>query len=95
MLSPHYPSLAGNIVTVPAAGELVINTGLRELQTFVASIKLADPAANEEAVLSWYIPAGDELNAHRHVVVRIEKGGSGSGTIGDTATDIGWFALGK
>jgi len=91
-LSFHYPQLAGNIVTVPSTGELTVDTGLRFLQTFVATIQSSNLGANEESLISWY-PVNDGAPT-RKVVIRIEKGGTSHGDIGDTAIAASWFALG-
>lgn len=88
-LSKVYPVLAGQY-SVPVTGELVIDTGLKELRTFQASLQ-SDVVANEESTVSWEIY---DTSTSVKVKVKTWKGGTAHGTAGDNEVLVSWFALG-
>lgn len=90
-LSTHLPQVSGDIVNV--LGTLDVDTGLRDLQT--ASVNLMGAlVANEEATVTWEkLPLVD--GATQMIRIRVYKGGTGSGTLGDTSMPVSWSALGR
>jgi len=88
-LSTHLPEVAGEFVYV--TGETVIQTGLRNIQAAVASFAVDDFTADEESKISCHVYAADPTK----IVVRVEKGGSNEGTLGDNSVLISWMAFGK
>ena len=90
--SRHMPEFAGNIESV--TGELVVESGLREIQTVTLNIVTSNFVANEESKVSWY---QDETIAERRgaFIIRVEKGGSNDGVVGDSPVQISWMALGR
>lgn len=85
--SKHLPEVAGAIETV--TGDLYIETGLRNIQTFVAS--LAQPiVAGDEALVSWEFP--DEEAFPGRVLLHVYKTTFAAGT---NPAKVSWFALGR
>ena len=93
-LSTHIPEFAG--ATEEVTGELVVDTGLREIQSLTVTIKAQNLVPDEEQFVTWYrlnevesgAPAGE-------VVIRVEKGGVNSGTLGDSVISVSWMAMGE
>ncbi len=90
-LSTHVPRLAGRTETVPAAtGTLIVDTGLRDLQTLVCS--LAEDSVGTAATTSWELVT-QTAGATRKVTLKTwDEDGS---TAGSTAALVSWVALGK
>lgn len=91
-VSPHTPILAGGIEAV--TGTLEVDTGLRDLQSFAASLAADAMTANEEATVSWKVTSAADA-ASVKVTLYVWKGGTGSGSAGDSAVDVSWIALGE
>jgi hypothetical protein len=90
MKSSHIPELAGAIETI--TGEIVVDTGLRDIQTFVATFKSTNFVPDQESLLSWYpLPNGQP----GQMVIRVEKGGVNHGLIGTNPVNVSWMALGR
>lgn len=89
-LSTHLPQVSGGIVTVPAAsGTLIVDTGLRNLQTFVCT--LAEDADAAVAGVTWETVA--QTDGTKKVTIKTwEDDGT---TAGSGAHLVSWFALGK
>ena len=90
-LSTHLPQVSGAIESV--LGTLDVDTGIRDVQT--AGVNLMGAlVANEESTVTWEkLPLVD--GATQMIRIRVYKGGTGSGTLGDTAMPVSWFALGR
>ena len=88
--STHLPGIAGALERV--TGEIVVNTGLRSIRTFVATFQTQNFIPGEESILSWYFP--DPLAEPGKVVIRVEKGGANHGLLGDSEVVVSWLALG-
>lgn len=88
-LSPHIPGLSGGLEKVTA--ELVVETGLRDIQTVIATLNESNIVPDEEATVSWYPLSGSTSK----IVLRVEKGGANSGTLGDSEVTVSWLALGR
>lgn len=89
-LSKHIPEVAGSVGDlVPAAGTLIIDTGLRELIGF--SCSLAEDAASTAASVSWelvaLVPGGTQK-----VTLKLWESDA---TVGTTAAKVSWTALGN
>lgn len=84
--STHIPEVAHGIAAV--TGTLIVETDLRDIQTAVATLKATAIAANEEshAIVTW---SGSKLT------IKVYKGGTASGTIGDSAVNVCWMAIGQ
>jgi hypothetical protein len=92
-LSRHLPQVAGAEVTVPATGVLVVDTELRSLRSITATLSAAAIVANEESLIA--IEKNPvEPGCSQKVTVRVYKGGTGHGTLADTATKVFLLALG-
>ena len=91
MLSTHIPGLAGDVVAV--TGTLIVDTGLRNMQSCCANLQAAAMTANEEATVSW-----EELPQLPGSTVKVKlyvwKGGTASGSAGDSAVNVSWIAMG-
>ncbi len=88
-LSTHLPHVSGAIVTVPSGGSLIVDTGLRNLQTFVCS--LAEDADAAVAGVSW--ERVTQIDGTQKVTIKTwEDDGT---TTGSGAHLISWLALGK
>jgi len=91
-LSNHIPGVAGATESITAS--LVVNTGLQRLQSFVPSIQASAMSANEEATVSWEEQArvaGEPVK----VKIFVWKGGTASGSAGDSAVNVSWIAIGE
>jgi hypothetical protein len=89
--STHLPEVSGDIESV--TGTLTVETHLRSIQAISATL-LTDVAANEEAHVTAELvepPAGGTYKA----ILKVWKGGTASGTAGDSAVSVSWLAIGK
>lgn len=90
MKSPHLPEVAGATETI--TGEIIVDTGLREIQSFVATFQTTNFVPDEESLLSWYpLPGGTPAQ----MVIRVEKGGVNHGLLGTNPIKVSWLALGR
>ncbi len=89
-LSTHLPETAGAIESV--TGEKVIDTGLRDLQTFQATPAVANFVPDAEQNVTWYFT---NPPSRRLVTLRVEKGGINDGNLGTNPFDVSWMAIGK
>lgn len=91
-LSKHIPGMSGGKVSV--TGTLTVDTGLRNIRSAVACLG-TDAVANEEATVTVKRVAqvrGEPGNAK--IILKVWKGGTASGTAGDSAVDVEWLAIG-
>jgi hypothetical protein len=88
-VSTHLPEFAGELILM--TGETVVASGLREIQSASATLALSDFTANEESKVSIRIDSSDQTK----LIIRVEKGGSNEGTLGDNEVPVFWMALGK
>ncbi len=89
-LSTHIPQMSGAISTVGSGGTLIVDTGLRDLQTLDCS--LAQDSAANAASASWELVT-QVAGTTRKVTLKTWKG-DGS-TAGSVAAKVSWIALGK
>jgi len=90
-LSTHLPQVAGDLdAAIPAAGSLIIDTGLRELLGFSCSLS-SDAVANA-ASASWelvaLVPGGTQK-------VTLKAWKADGATAASVATTMGWTAIGN
>jgi len=90
MKSTHIPEFAGDITEVPAAGSVVVDSGLREVQA--ATCSLAQDSVATAAAAS--IEVGSP-RAGSTVLLTIKTWAADGATAGSTAANVGWMALGK
>ncbi len=92
MLSKHLPEVAGG--TVAVTGSLVVDTGLRDLQSFSATIQ-GVVVLNEESLVTYELV--DQIpGTTRQVTIRVYKAGPiGHGSVGDSAMNVTWMAIGN
>lgn len=89
--STHLPRLVGGIVTVPAAtGTLIVDTGLRDLQTLVCA--LAQNSVGTAATTSWELVTQIAGTTRKVTLKTWDEDGA---TAGSTAARVTWIALGK
>lgn len=88
MRSTHIPEYAGDVVWV--TGSLVVDTGLREVQSFSASLATQATATEAivDAVLGEIIPGGTQK-------LTLEVFAVDGVTPGAAAVKVSWMALGK
>jgi hypothetical protein len=88
--STHLPEVSGGVTAVGTTGIAIVDTGLREIQAVSAMLKANSITANEEShvIANW-------TEGSPKVTFKVYKGGTGSGTIGDSAVNIVWMAFGK
>jgi len=91
-LSPIIPGVSGGIE--PVIGEAIMDTGLRDVQSFVATFQMSNFVAHQESKLSWYFLPKDARTTQR-VVLRVEKGGSNEGLLGTNEVQVSWIAIGE
>lgn len=90
-LSTHLPRLVGAVATVPAAsGTLIVDTGLRDLQTLVCT--LAQDAVGTAATVSWELVTQVAGTTRKVTLKTWDEDGA---TAGSTAARVTWIALGK
>jgi len=87
--SPHLPNVSGNFETV--IGELVVDTELRNIRSFVATFVASNFAADQESKISWYTLPNMQPGK---MIIRIEKGGVNDGMLGTNPVRVSWLALG-
>jgi hypothetical protein len=90
MKSTHLPETAGNVVDV--TGELEIDTGLRDVQSFTVSPAVANFVPDQEQNVSWYF---SRPPSRRWVTIRVEKGGINDGNLGTNPFSVSWQAFGR
>lgn len=84
----HLPEVAGGIATV--TGSLIVDTGLRKLQSAVATLG-ADSTATDSIVtmtLETLVPGGTQK-------INIKVWAVDGTTAGVTATPVHWLAVGE
>lgn len=87
-MSTHLPEVSGGIETV--TGSAVIDTGLRKVQSIVATLGAAAVATDATvAVTLVEPPAGGKYKATLYVV------NADGVTLGVTATPVHWLAIGE
>lgn len=91
-VSPHFPILAGGVESVTGSKE--VDTGLREIQSFTASLNASALTANEEGLVTWAVTSAEGASTVK-VTLYVWKGGTGHATAGDSAVNVSWTALGK
>jgi len=89
-INTHMPEFAQGVAALPAACVLVVDTGLRYLKSAVVAMKRDTITANEEshAIVNW-------VGGSSKITIKVYKGGTASGTIGDTACNVAWMAVGE
>jgi hypothetical protein len=85
----HMPEVAAGVVEVN--GESVVETGLRNVASVVLTYNETNFVPNEEGLLSWYHLTPNSSK----IVIRTEKTGTGSGTLGDTPMSVSFIAIGN
>lgn len=88
MKSTHIPEFAGDVVEV--TGTLIVDTGLREVQAFSATLATQSTAtaAIVDAVLGAVKPGGTQS-------ITLEVFAADGATPGAAAVKVSWMALGK
>jgi len=87
--STHMPNVSGN--TEMVTGEIVVDTELRSIRSFVATFVTSNFAADQESKLSWYqLPN----MAPGKMIIRVEKSGSNEGLLGTNPIQVNWIAIG-
>jgi hypothetical protein len=86
--STHIPEVAGGVVAV--TGSLVIDTQLREVQSFAVS--LATQASATEAIVNGVL---GEIVAGSSQKLTIEVFAADGATPGASAVNVAWSAFGK
>jgi hypothetical protein len=90
-LSTHLPYVSGAVATVPAAtGTLVVDTGMRDLQSLVCS--MAQDAVGTAATCSWELVTQSPGTTRKVTLKTWDEDGV---TAGSTAAFVTWIALGK
>jgi hypothetical protein len=84
--SSHQPNEWVGELTI--TGEAVVRTDLSRIKHVSLSFKLDNFSPNEESKLSWY-PYAPEIGAF---VIRVEKGGSNEGSLGDNPVVVSYRA---
>lgn len=89
-LSTHLSQVAGAIETVPSSGTLIVDTGLRNLQSLVCT--LAQNAVSTAATTSW-----EEVTqaAGTTKKVTLKTWDEDGVTAGTTAAKVSWIAVGE
>ena len=87
--STHLPHVSGGIQAVPSTGSVVIDTGLRNVQGFSAT--LAQDAVATAASVSFELADAEA----GHVKATLKTWAADGATAGSTAANVGWIALGK
>lgn len=90
MKSTHIPEFAGDEVTVPTAGSLVVDSGIREIQSATATLS-QDAVANAASVS---IEVGDAPAGGNHPLT-IKTWKADGATAGSVTAKVMWMALGK
>lgn len=90
MKSSHIPEFAGDVVTVPATGSVIVETQLRAIQAATAT--LAQDAVATAASVS--VEIGDPPQGGNQQLT-IKTWAADGATAGSTAAKVAWTALGK
>jgi len=88
--STHLPEVAGDIALVPATGVLIVDTGLRSVQSF--TVTLAQAAAADAASVAGIL--GDPLSGG-NTKLTINTVKADGVTLGSVAAKVAWLAIGK
>lgn len=88
MKSTHIPEYAGDMVDV--TGSLIVDTGLREVQSF--SVTLAAQASATEAIVDGVLGAIEPGGTQKLTLEVFAEDGA---TPGASAVKVAWMALGK
>lgn len=86
-----YPAQAGGIVTVPSAGSIVVDTGIRDLDYAVVSLAQDSAATAAGVSFSRVARAAGDLTAK----ITIKTWNADGATAGSTAAVVNWAAFGK
>ena len=89
-LSTHIPGVAGDEITV--TGDARVDTGLARITTVVTGLNESNIVPDEEASVSWY---QRDVDPPGTIILRVEKGGANSGTLGDSPVQVSFIALGE
>ena len=84
----HLPEMAGDIVAV--TGDLVVDTGLRKLQSFSAT--LAQTSTATESIVDAVL---QELEAGGTYKLKLEVFAPDGVTPGASAANVAWTAIGE
>lgn len=86
-----YPAMAGGEVTVPAAGSITVDTGVRDLA--YANVALAQDSVATAAGVSWSRVA--RVKGDLTAKILIKTWAADGATAGSTAALVSWSAFGK
>jgi len=89
-INTHMPEFAQGVAALPNACVLVVDTGLRNLKSAAVSMKRDTITANEESHAIVNFTEGSPK-----ITIKVYKGGTASGTIGDSACNVAWMAVGE
>ena len=88
--STHLPEVSGDVALVPSTGILIVDTGLRSVQSF--SVTLAQAAAADAASVAGIL--GDPLpGGNTKLTINTVK--ADGVTLGSVIAKAAWFAIGK
>jgi len=87
--STHLPEVAGDIVLVPSTGVLVVDTGLRSVQSF--QVTLAQAAVADAASVAGVL--SDPAGGSTKLTINVVK--ADGVTLGSVVAKVAWVALGK
>jgi len=90
MKSTHIPGMAGDVVTVPNSGSVVVETELRKIQSATAT--LAEDAVATAASVS--VEFGDPPEGGNQKLT-IKTWAADGATAGSTAAKVSWIAMGE
>ena len=88
-LSTHIPQFSGTTSAVGSGGTLIVDTGLRNLQSF--SCSLAQDAGANASSVSWELVT-QVAGTTRKVTLKTWK--ANGATAGSVAASVSWLALG-
>ena len=88
--STHLPEVSGNIELVPSTGVLIVDTGLRSVQSFQVTLAQAAVAnaASVAGILGDPLPGGNT----KLTINTVKADGV---TLGSVAAKVAWLAIGK
>jgi len=90
--NPRIPAIMGGIIEVTGEEQLDTNFSFG-VASVAVSIMANNLSPNEESKVSWYqLDAEEEPSKF---VVRVEKGGSNEGILGDNPVMVSWIAWEK
>jgi hypothetical protein len=89
--SQHLVGVSGGIEAV--TGTLTVDTGLKDVQSIVAT-QLTDAAANEEGIVTVTLVEPSDGGNYK-ATLKVWKHGTASGDAGDSAVDVSWMAFGR